>query len=85
MCNLQMFYPNMNIFFSAADEEEERRQAYLYGMCLLPLTRARITLPNADKERQTPEPPSRFLLRGLTQLPRSIRCKRLRPPDTNRK
>lgn len=55
---------------------------YLYGMCLLPLTRARITLPSADNERQSPEPPSRFLLRGLTQLPRSMRCNRLRPPDT---
>lgn len=55
---------------------------YLYGMCLLPLTRARMTLPSADNERQRPELPSRFLLSTFTQLPRSIRCKRLRPPDT---
>lgn len=55
---------------------------YLYGMCLLPLTRARMTLPSAGKERQRPELPSRFLLSTFTQLPRSIRCKRLRPPDT---
>lgn len=55
---------------------------YLYGMCLLPLTRARMTFPSADNERQRPELPSRFLLSTFTQLPRSIRCKRLRPPDT---
>lgn len=51
-------------------------------MCLLQLTRARMTLPSADNERQRPELPSRFLLSTFTQLPRSIRCKRLRPPDT---
>lgn len=59
-----------------------RRVTYLYGMCLLPLTRARMTLPRADSERHSPEPPSRFLLRAFTQLPRSMRCRRLRPPDT---
>lgn len=58
------------------------RATYLYGMCLLPLTRARMTLPRADSERHSPEPPSRFLLSAFTQLPRSMRCRRLRPPDT---
>lgn len=41
-----------------------------------------MTLPRADSERHSPEPPSRFLLRAFTQLPRSMRCRRLRPPDT---
>lgn len=71
---------------------------YLYGMCLLPLTRARITLPRADRERHRgaelgeefslffpplpppPPPPSTL----TSQLPRSSRWRRLRPPDTSK-
>jgi len=62
-------------------------------MCLLPLTRARITLPRADKERHRgaelgedvsllfppPPPPSAL----TSQLPRSSKWRRLRPPDTS--
>lgn len=55
---------------------------------MLPLTRARITFPRADRDRHSPaavlpllslpfSPPSTF-----TQLPRSIRWSLLRPPDT---
>lgn len=66
-------------------------ETYLYGMCLLPLTRARITFPRADRERHRgaelgeefsllfpPPPPSTL----TSQLPRSSRWRRLRPPDT---
>lgn len=67
---------------------------YLYGMCLLPLTRARITLPRADRERHRgaelgeefsllfppPPPPSTL----TSQLPKSSRWRRLRPPDTSK-
>lgn len=68
---------------------------YLYGMCLLPLTRARITFPRADRERHNgaelseevsllfppPPPPPNNL---TSQLPRSSRWRRLRPPDTSK-
>ncbi len=71
--------------------------SYLYGMCLLPLTRARITLPRADRERHRgaelgeefsllfpppppPPPPSTL----TSQLPKSSRWRRLRPPDTSK-
>lgn len=66
---------------------------YLYGMCLLPLTRARITLPRADRERHRgaapgkefsllfTSPPPRTL---RSQLPKSSRWRRLRPPDTGK-
>lgn len=68
---------------------------YLYGMCLLPLTRARITLPRADRERHRgaelggefslPFPPPPSPPTTLTsQLPRSSRWRRLRPPDTSK-
>ena len=51
-------------------------RTYLQGTCLAPLTSARMTLPKADNDSDGGPPGA------SSQLPRSMRCRRLRPPDT---
>lgn len=41
-----------------------------------------MTFPKAFRERHKPPPASLVLLRTFSQLPRSMRCSLLRPPDT---
>lgn len=55
---------------------------YLYGTCLAPLAKARMTFPRAPNDRHWPLPPSRVWLKSDSQLPKSRRCRRLRLPDT---
>lgn len=60
----------------------EPQNSYLYGTCLAPLAKARMTFPRAPNDRHWPLPPSRVWLRSDSQLPKSRRCRRLRFPDT---
>jgi len=60
----------------------EPQNTYLYGTCLAPLAKARMTFPRAPNDRHWPLPPSRVWLRSDSQLPKSRRWRRLRLPDT---
>lgn len=63
---------------------QKSQSAYLYGTCLAPFVKARMTLPKAVRDRHRPPPPSLLLLSTFSQLPRSMRCSLLLPPDTGR-
>lgn len=59
--------------------------SYLYGTCLAPLAKASMTFPNAVRDRHRPPPASLLLQSTFSQLPKSIRCNLLLPPDTGEK
>lgn len=60
----------------------EWTNSYLYGTCLAPFAKAMMTFPSAFRDKHRPPPPSLLLLSTFSQLPRSMRCSLLLPPDT---